>query len=172
VGNAIFADGASAAIVRAEAGLANAPRLARLKKFSSRSNRELIGYMGFQNAEGRLRVLLSREVPQAVLPLAEEVIIDLLSDRKLSPADVSRWIVHPGGRRILELMDDRWKLGSRLESSWHILANFGNMSSATVLFVLADHLKRHAAAAPKEGELGIMLAMGPGLSVEGVLLEF
>ncbi len=171
VGNAIFADGASAAIVRAgEAASPSAP-LVRFKKFASRSNREMLGYMGFQNEAGRLRVQLSRNVPQAVLPLAEEVLGDLLGERKLSPADISHWIVHPGGRLILELLGERLRLGDRLEASWQILAGYGNMSSATILFVLENYLSKNQAKI-KPGDVAIMLAMGPGLSVEGALLEF
>jgi alkylresorcinol/alkylpyrone synthase/polyketide synthase Type III len=164
VGNAIFADGASAAVIAHEtegtkAGLS-------LEGFASRADRELIRYMGFHNQEGRLRVMLSRDVPEAVLPLTEGAIDDLLGAAGLKRRDVARWIVHPGGRRVLELIEERLGLKGALEPSWRVLAEYGNMSSATLLFVLQESLRESAAPGPT-----VMVGMGPGLSVETALLS-
>jgi alkylresorcinol/alkylpyrone synthase len=126
--------------------------------------------MGFYNEKGRLRVRLSRDVPEAVLPLMGTVIEDLFKVKHLSQSDIAAWIVHPGGRRVLELAVAQWPhLGGKLDASWAILRELGNMSSATILFVLERQI---ALTPPRDGDYGIMLAMGPGLSVEGALLEW
>jgi predicted naringenin-chalcone synthase len=163
VGNAIFADGASAAVISNEPVEAG-PGL-HLAGFASRADRELIRYMGFHNQQGRLRVMLSRDVPEAVLPLAEAAIDDLLGNAGLERRDVARWIVHPGGRRVLELTEERLGLQGALGPSWRVLAEYGNMSSATLLFVLKEHLLEQS-----KGPM-VMVGMGPGLSVETALLS-
>lgn len=167
VGNAIFSDGAAAAIVSAAH---DARPLVKFREFASFCDRENIGHMGFRNEQGRLKVLLSRQVPELVVPLVERALAQLFERSKLSAGDVSHWVVHPGGRKILENLEARLHLGPRLDPSWSVLGQFGNMSSATVLFVLAEHFKR--AAGPKLGEQGVMLAIGPGLSCETALIEF
>lgn len=182
VGNAIFSDGAAAAVIRAsdsrDAGVNAAGGfrgerrvpLPRLEAFESRTHRELIDLMGFLNEDGRLRVRLSREVPTAVLPIAEQLLARLFETQKLTPSDIQHWIVHPGGKRVLELVGEKWGLEKRLDASWDVLARYGNMSSATVLFVLEPFVS--GARVPLLGETALMLGMGPGLSVEGALLRW
>lgn len=174
VGNAIFSDGAAAAVVaapgapgagRSEAG----PRpILQFHHFATRTNRELIDYMGFTNDAGRLRVRLSRDLPEAVIPLAEQVVGDLLASAGRGRETVSRWVFHPGGKRILELAEARLGLAGQLGPSREVLRRYGNMSSATVLFVLEEHLKQR----PGRGELGVLMSMGPGLTAEGALVRW
>lgn len=162
VGNAIFGDGASAVIIRAEDCISPG---VRILKFASRANREFLHFMGFKQEQGRLRVLLSGEVPDVIIPLAEEALEDLFKDSGLQSRDIKTWIVHPGGKKILERFQSKMGFQAELRASWDVLARFGNMSSATLLFVLKEALKNKA-----QGP-AVMLAMGPGLSVETALLE-
>ena len=83
---------------------------------------------------------------------------------------MTRWILHPGGRRIIEVMSE--KLGLRpqdLAATESVLAEHGNMSSVTVLFVLDQILRCHR---PRAGERGVLGAFGPGFGAELALLEF
>ena len=84
--------------------------------------------------------------------------------------DIARWVLHPGGRRIIEVMAERLGLAAEdLAPTEAVLAEHGNMSSVTVLFVLDEILRAHRPAAGARGLLG---AFGPGFGAELALLEF
>jgi alkylresorcinol/alkylpyrone synthase len=92
-----------------------------------------------------------------------------LEGRGLARTDVTRWILHPGGRRIIEAMAAELGLGSEdLAPTEAVLAEHGNMSSVTVLFVLDELLRNHR---PRPGERALMGAFGPGFGAEFALLE-
>ena len=89
----------------------------------------------------------------------------------LSREAITRWILHPGGRRIIEVMSER--LGLREEDlapTEAVLSEHGNMSSVTVLFVLDEILR--GTRRPRAGERGVMGAFGPGFGAEFALIEF
>jgi alkylresorcinol/alkylpyrone synthase len=101
-----------------------------------------------------------------VLPAVE----DFLAPRGLRREDVTRWILHPGGRRIIEVMSERLGLSpEHLRPTEEVLSEHGNMSSVTVLFVLDQVLRCHR---PLPGERGVLGAFGPGFGAELALLEF
>lgn len=162
VGNAIFADGASAAVVEGRKGKTGERELCA---FASFSDRELLHYMGFYSQDGRLRVRLSRDVPGAIVSLIDSVVSELCP----GGADVSQWIVHPGGKRILEVVGERFQLTDRLGASWRVLSQCGNMSSATLLFVLQE---TERSKTPRSGDTGLMIGIGPGLTCEGALIRW
>ena len=80
---------------------------------------------------------------------------------------MNEWIAHPGGPRVLQAFTDSLELApGDLATSWDVLADSGNLSSSAVLHVLARHSTKPA------GHLGVLFALGPGVSVEMVLLEW
>jgi predicted naringenin-chalcone synthase len=84
----------------------------------------------------------------------------------LSSREVDAWAVHAGGRSILDAVETALDLGSEaLAESRSVLARFGNMSSSTLMFVLADLLDK------PERRTGVALAFGPGLAAEGFRFE-
>ena len=90
--------------------------------------------------------------------------------RGLRRQDVSRWILHPGGRRIIEVMSERLGLTAQdLAATEAVLSEHGNMSSVTVLFVLDQILRCQR---PRPCERGLLGAFGPGFGAELALLEF
>jgi len=94
----------------------------------------------------------------------------LLKRNNLEKNDINHWIIHPGGIKILKYLQEQLNL-SDLDMSYSkkILSEYGNMSSATVLFVLDELIKSGNA---KKGDKSIMMAFGPGLTMESILLEF
>jgi predicted naringenin-chalcone synthase len=94
----------------------------------------------------------------------------LLEPLGLSAADIAHWAIHPGGPKIVRKLGKQLGLGpQQLRASWDVLANAGNCASATVLLVLENILRVDK---PRRGEHGVLLAFGPGLTIEGAVLRF
>ena len=92
-----------------------------------------------------------------------------LADHGLSQADIEWYVAHPGGPKVLEAMQETLGVPQEaLQVTWDSLAAIGNLSSSSVLHVLADTL---ATRPPRPGSYGLMLAMGPGFCSELVLLR-
>ncbi|MEV4247541.1 type III polyketide synthase [Streptosporangium canum] len=113
---------------------------------------------------------LSPYVPFVLAEHIEAYLDKLLAPEGLTCGDVAHWVVHPGGPKILELLAEQLRLTEeQLRASWHVLSEYGNCASGTVLLVLEELLKK---GSPQPGEYGVMLAFGPGLTIEGMLLRF
>jgi predicted naringenin-chalcone synthase len=97
-------------------------------------------------------------------------IAKLLAPLGLSASDVAHWGIHPGGPKIVRKLGKQLGLRpEQLRASWDVLANAGNCASATVLLVLESMLRVDK---PRRGEYGVLLAFGPGLTIEGAVLRF
>ncbi len=166
VGNAICGDGAAAVVVAAE-GNATYPRVL---DFESLTDPSYIDSVGFQFRNGKLRIVLSKDLRSIAGGMAAKVIASLLCRHGHSFDAVRHWVIHSGGRKVIDGIRSALSLTEeQVGSSRRVLREFGNMSSPTVLFVLRD---RVSDAGPQRGDLGVMLAMGPGLSVEGALVQW
>jgi alkylresorcinol/alkylpyrone synthase len=172
VSTAIFGDGGAAVIlVGPEHPAAHGPRArARLLDAHSVFFRGTTHLMGFRLRNQGLQIILDRELAPFVRREVAAAVRAFLDPRGLRREDVSRWILHPGGQRIIEVMAEQ--LGLRPEDlapTEEVLAEHGNMSSVTVLFVL-DRILREGGVRP--GERGVLGAFGPGFGAEFALLEF
>jgi predicted naringenin-chalcone synthase len=166
VGNAICGDGAAAVLV-ANHGLGNGPEIVRFETLIEPS---FIDTVGFQFKSGKLRIVLSKDIRDAAGGLASNVINTLLDKAGLEKEEIAHWIVHSGGRKVIDNIKDEVGLDERqLQHSRSVLKNFGNMSSPTVVFVLDETMK---GSNPQPGEFGVMLAMGPGLAIEAGLIRW
>jgi polyketide synthase Type III len=126
--------------------------------------------VGFEFREGKLRIVLSKDIRDEAGGLASILIDKLLAANNLSRGEVSHWILHSGGRKVIDGVQREVGLtDEQLRHSKFVLKNFGNMSSPTVLFVLEEAIR---SGRPRLGDLGLMLAMGPGLAIEGALLKW
>ena len=126
--------------------------------------------MGFRLRNQGLQIVLDKGLAPFVRREVVGAVEGFLAPRGLTRADISRWILHPGGRRIIEVMADRLGLAPEdLAPTEAVLAEHGNMSSVTVLFVLDEILRRHR---PVAGSRGLLGAFGPGFGAELQLLEF
>jgi alkylresorcinol/alkylpyrone synthase len=170
VSAAIFGDGAAGAVLvgprhpRAGAGLV------RLDGGESRFYPGTTHLMGFELRNPGLQIVLDRELAPFVRREVASAVDAFLASRGLRRQDIERWVLHPGGRRVIEVMAERLGLGpAELAPTEAVLAEHGNMSSVTVLFVLDEVLRRHR---PATGARGLLGAFGPGFAAELMLLEF
>ena len=166
VGNAICADGAAAVLV-GNHSMKNGPEL---RMFETLLEPSYIDTVGFQFKSGKLRIVLSKDIRNSAGKLAKQIIAQLLAENSLTKDDIKHWIVHSGGRKVIDNIKEEVGLSEeQLRHSRCVLKNFGNMSSPTVLFVLDETIRQ---SNPQRGELGVMLAMGPGLAIEAALISW
>jgi predicted naringenin-chalcone synthase len=164
VANALFADGAAAAVLIAD----DVPRPARYEVVASGST--LIGdsedAMTWRIGDHGFEMSLSPRVPELICRHLRPWLAAWLARHDLTIESVGSWAVHPGGPRILAAFGEATGLDrAALETSHQTLAAYGNMSSPTVLFIL-DQLRRARALRPC-----VALAFGPGLAVEAALFR-
>lgn len=160
--NAIFADGAAAAIVSARPPAADRPALA-LGRFHSALATEGKADMAWEIGDHGFNIVLSSYVPEII-----EANVAGIVDRLVARESIDRWAVHPGGKAILDKLEHSLGLRpAQLGASRDVLRDYGNMSSATVLFVLAQLLGEVG----EERERICAMAFGPGLTIETGLME-
>ncbi|RBP38182.1 putative naringenin-chalcone synthase [Roseimicrobium gellanilyticum] len=165
--NSLFADGAAAAVVSARTPAVDRPAY-RLDGFISELVPSGASHMAWDIGNHGFEIKLSSYVPEILGGEMETLMARVLDKQGCSPEDITEWAVHPGGRAILDKVQQGLRLPeTALASSRRVLRTHGNMSSATVLFVLRDLLDT---TAPKEGATCAM-AFGPGLTVEVALLK-
>jgi alkylresorcinol/alkylpyrone synthase len=125
--------------------------------------------MGWDVGATGLKIVLDNKVPELVRTYVGGDVTAFLADHGLSQSDIEWYVAHPGGPKVLEALAEALDVGrDALQVTWDSLAKIGNLSSASVLNVLADTL---AGRPPRPGSYGLMLAMGPGFCSELVLLR-
>lgn len=166
ISGSVFADGAAGMIVRSQKP-ANTHVL-ELKQFSTLIAEESEHDMAWTIGDAGFKMVLSTYVPDIIASNLSAAIAPLFNDYYLKPDQIKHWAVHPGGRAILDKVQSNLALKKeQLVSSRNTLANFGNMSSATILFVLADLLQQPL---NNDAEPVLAMAFGPGLTIESGLL--
>lgn len=126
--------------------------------------------MGWDIKDSGFQVVLDPSVPDVVRRHLADDVHGFLGDHGLKPKDVTAWVCHPGGPRVLEAVQESLELPEgALDVTWRHLADVGNLSSSSVLHVLRDTL---AVRRPPPGTPGLLLAMGPGFCCELVLLRW
>jgi alkylresorcinol/alkylpyrone synthase len=164
VAHAIFADGAAAAALAAEG---DGPAvLAHRTLFRS----EHLDAMGFEYPGGRPRIVLSKDVRRIGSGMMAEMARALLELQGLKREDVRHWVLHSAGRRVLDRARALLELDEgALAHSRAVLREYGNMSSATILFALERVLRLET---PVPGDWGVLIGLGPGFAAEGALLRW
>ncbi len=162
VSSAVFADGAAAAVVTASAPGGDAPHL-DLDRFATATTAAGESDMAWIIGDSGFEMTLTAEVPRIIGREVHEALAPL---RDAGPIDT--WAVHPGGRSILDRVENAFALPpAALGPSREVLRRYGNMSSATVLFILQRIL---ADADARDGARVLALAFAPGLTVESALM--
>jgi alkylresorcinol/alkylpyrone synthase len=163
VGTGIFADGAAALII-AESG--EGPELLGSHSTLFEDTEDV---MGWDVVEGGLKVRFSRDIPTIVKRYLPDLLDQACKKWGVAQSELMHYVAHPGGAKVIEAYADSLNLPpEKFSTSYGILENFGNMSSASVLFVLDRLLHTETAG----GNYGVMLALGPGFSSDQVLFRW
>ncbi len=164
VANAIFADGAAAALlVSGEIGIEVVGHMSLVRP-------DYLELMGFTYPNGRPRILLSKEIRGVASTMIKALAKTMLARYHLRKEEIRFWVLHSAGRGVLERAQRAMGLNEQeLAFSRTVLREFGNMSSATALFVLNEVV---SSGQPSPGDMGLMIALGPGFCAEGALLRW
>jgi alkylresorcinol/alkylpyrone synthase len=170
VSTAIFGDGGAAVVLVGKQHRRAADARARVTAAESVFFPDTTHLMGFNLKNSGLHIILDRALAPFVRREVGRGVDAFLEGQGLKRSDVTRWVMHPGGRRIIEVMAEQLGLEPRdLAPTEAVLSEHGNMSSVTVLFVLDQILRCDR---PRAGERGLLGAFGPGFGAEFALLEF
>jgi len=166
VGSALFGDGAAAVVACGAGRRTGGPTVIASR---SRFYPETGHVMGWQVSAKGFRVMLDPGIPDLVRTHLAHDVAGFLAEHDLTAKDVTAWVCHPGGPKVLEAIAETLDLpDGALDVTWRSLARNGNLSSASVLHVLRDTL----ALRPEPGTHGLLMALGPGFCAEFVLLRW
>jgi predicted naringenin-chalcone synthase len=171
ISSALFADGAAAALIgNPEQMNGRAGRTPALVDALTHCDYSTFEHMSFNLTDHGFRMYLSSYVPELLASEVEGFVDALLTRNKLRRDEVRFWGIHPGSQKILDHVQEQLGLADeQMECSHAVLYEHGNMSSPTILFVL-DRIQR--CAHPEKGDYGVLLAFGPGLTMESILIRW
>lgn len=165
VSAAIFGDGA-ACVLLSSCEEDEGPKILDEAMYHFYDNEHM---MGFKLTNSGLQMVLDIAVPDTIAAHFPAIIHPFLEKNNLKIEDLDHLIFHPGGKKIVQTVEALFSdLGKNIDDTKAVLQLYGNMSSATVLYVLERIMDNK----PKTGEKGLMLSFGPGFSAQRVLLEF
>jgi alkylresorcinol/alkylpyrone synthase len=165
VSAAIFGDGA-ACVLLSSASEDEGPEIIAAEMYHFYQAEQM---MGFKLTNTGLQMVLDVAVPDTIADNFAAIIHPFLAKNGLSIADVDHLIFHPGGKKIIQVVEELFSdLGKDLAQTKEVLRLYGNMSSATVLYVLQRFMEQK----PLSGEKGLMLSFGPGFSAQRILLAW
>ncbi len=168
--NSLFGDGATALLLETQEAPSNTkgPQVIGFESRILVEHMDMLRYDLFENEENKISLILSKELPYIIGNNIENVLYGLLDKYGLKKRDITHWVVHAGGRKVLESI--KYNLGLSNHDIRHTMivhSEYGNMSSGSVFFSL-ERLKNEEIA--KKGDLGVLISMGPGLAIESGLL--
>jgi alkylresorcinol/alkylpyrone synthase len=164
VAASLFGDGVGAVVAKGSARATMGPRVLATR---SRIYPDTEDVMGWNIGTNGFQIKLSTEVANVAEKYLGEDVRNFLSDEGLTPADISTWVCHPGGPKVIEAVEHTLELpADALDYTRKSLRDNGNLSSVSVL----DVLRANMADPPPPGSFGLMLAMGPAFCSELVLL--
>ena len=165
VSAAIFGDGAACVLLSSEAE-AEGPKIIGEDMYHFKDATHL---MGFDLTNHGLKMILDPKVPETIADHFPDIVHPFLKKYGSAIENVNHLIFHPGGKKIVQTVEALFgSLGKNIDDTRAVLQLYGNMSSATVLYVLERFLAKDI----KEGEQGLILSFGPGFSAQRVLLEW
>jgi alkylresorcinol/alkylpyrone synthase len=161
----LFGDGAAGVVVTGRE--APGPRIIASECFLFPNS---LDAMGFDLRDSGFHIVLSKDVPQLIREKVRGLADGFLARQGLTRHDISAFLLHPGGQKLLSFMEAELDLTSAdTEISWDVLRRFGNLSSASVLFILQETMTRREM--PPES-YGLLMAFGPGFTAEMILLQW
>jgi alkylresorcinol/alkylpyrone synthase len=165
ISSVLFGDGAAAVLVTGKEH--KGPKILASETYTFPDS---LDAMGFDLRDSGFHILLSKDVPEMIGAKIRGLVNGFLERHGRKQADIKGWILHPGGARLLGNVEKELGLCKcDTQPSWDILSNVGNLSSATILFILQEWLEKRPL---KLGEYAIAAAFGPGFSAEFLLLQW
>jgi alkylresorcinol/alkylpyrone synthase len=166
VGSALFGDGCAAALLTRDASAAGPALLAA----QVHQIEDSLGSVRFCVSANDSFMHMGRELPTIAREGSGELVDDFLAERGLTRDRIDHWMIHPGGRGIIEGVEEGLGLSpEQIQVSYDVLADHGNMGTPSSFYVLKGVAERND---PKPGELGLMLTIGPGVTVGLMLLRW
>jgi alkylresorcinol/alkylpyrone synthase len=174
IATSLFADGSAAAIIAgSDVSVSPEIRAPRLLASYTNSLADSLDVMGWDISEEGFRVIISRDIPTIVRTFMRESIETFLAIEGLDIARIEHFIAHPGGAKVLQAYAESLGLPpEKLDHTRHVLRNCGNMSAASVMFVLERFMRDAATRQDEEGAYGLLGALGPGFSSELLLMRW
>lgn len=172
IGTSLFADGAASVLVGGDN--------VHYEKVTNRSLPVIIDsqstlmadsldVMGWDVKDNGLHVVFSKSIPTIIQNWLKPVLNKFVGENQLEFSNIKHFVLHPGGKKVITAYEDALGLSHEQTAlSRHVLQQYGNMSSATVLFVLNQFMNKNI----NQGEYGIVVALGPGFSIELLLLRW
>jgi len=161
----LFGDGAAGVVITGREAVG--PRILASESFLFPQS---LDAMGFDLRDSGFHIVLSKDVPQLIRDRVKGLVDGFLARQGLLREDISAFLLHPGGQKLLSFMESELGLTrSETEISWDVLRRFGNLSSASVLFILQEFLAKREMPS---GSYGILMAFGPGFTAEMILMQW
>jgi len=165
ISSILFGDGAAAVIVSGKE--VRGPKILVSETYTFPNS---LYAMGFDLRDSGFHILLDKEVPEMIGGKIRGLVEGFLERNGRKREDIKGWILHPGGARLLANIESALGLCKcDTKPSWDILGNVGNLSSATILFILQEWLEKRPL---QDGEYALAAAFGPGFSAEFLLLQW
>jgi alkylresorcinol/alkylpyrone synthase len=165
ISSILFGDGAAAVVVTGQPK--PGPRILVTETYTFPDS---LGAMGFDLRDAGFHILLAKDVPEMIGAKIRGLVKGFLERHGKTQEEIKGWILHPGGARLLSNVEQQLGLCKcDTQPSWDILGNVGNLSSATILFILQEWLEKRPL---KTGEHALAAAFGPGFSAEFLLLQW
>jgi alkylresorcinol/alkylpyrone synthase len=165
ISSILFGDGAAAVLVSGNG--APGPKIVGTETYTFPDS---LGAMGFDLRDSGFHILLAKDVPEMIGAKIRALVEGFLERQGKTHNDIKGWILHPGGARLLGNVEIALGLTKcQTQPSWDVLSNVGNLSSATILFILQEWLERGPL---NPGDYALAAAFGPGFSAEFLLLQW
>src|SRR5882724_4069855 len=165
ISSILFGDGAAAVLVTGRQ--VRGPKIMVSETYTFPDS---LGAMGFDLRDSGFHILLAKDVPEMIGDKIRDLVDGFLERHGRKFQDIKGWILHPGGARLLGNVEIALGLTKcQTQPSWDILSNVGNLSSATILFILQEWLEKRPL---KPGDYALAAAFGPGFSAEFLLLQW
>ncbi|HEY6394700.1 MAG TPA: 3-oxoacyl-[acyl-carrier-protein] synthase III C-terminal domain-containing protein [Candidatus Binataceae bacterium] len=168
IASGLFGDGAAALVIGNTARAK--PEHPQIIATRSILYPETENILGWELVEGGFKIVLSSRLTELVGRNIRGEVDSFLKENGVERSNIRHWIAHAGGPKVLRVLEESLELAEgALIRSWQSLKSLGNLSSASVLFILEDLVTE---APPARGDYGLVIAMGPGFSVELILLRW
>lgn len=170
IATSLFGEGGAAVLVQGDQ--VSFPQTERARPAFQASSSTLFPHtyeiMGWDLVEEGLKVRFSRDIPAFILKQMKNEVDRFLAEHGLERSGIHHFLLHPGGKKVIDAYEEALSLSpDKTSHSRKVLREYGNLSSVTVLFLLKEMLDQ-----AREGELGLMAALGPGFSLEQLLLRW